>query len=374
MKKLRDYSFAVAVPALATAVSFVLYPYLELTNLVMVYLLGTLAVAARGHRGPAALSAAASVLCFDFFFVPPRYTFRVSDVEYLWTFAGMFLAAMIISHLTVRLREEAEAARQGEERSVWLLEKAKKAEVDAETERLRSSLLSSVSHDFRTPLTAIVGSAGTLLDRQELQHNPAVRELLENIQEEGERLSHLVQNLLETTRLESGAVQIRKELTPLEEVVGSALERVQKSLRDRAVKVDIPEDLPLIPMDATLMEQVFINLLENGARHTPAEAGLEISAAVQGGSVLMTMADHGAGLKPEAMERVFDKFYHDQSSHGAGLGLAICRAIVNAHGGRIWAENRPPHEQAGERLSSGARPGGGAIFRFTLPLGDVLER
>jgi len=122
------------------------------------------------------------------------------------------------------------------------------------------------------------------------------------------------------------------------------------------------------------MEQVFINLLENGARHTPAEAGLEISAAVQGGSVLMTMADHGAGLKPEAMERVFDKFYHDQSSHGAGLGLAICRAIVNAHGGRIWAENRPPHEQAGERLSSGARPGGGAIFRFTLPLGDVLER
>ena len=135
MKTLRHYSFAVAATALVTAVSFLLYPHLALTNLVMVYLLGTLAVAARGHRGPAAFSAAASVLCFDFFFVPPRYTFRVSDVQYVWTFAVMFLAAMIISHLTIRLREEAQAAREGEQRTAWLMEKAKKAEVEAETER-----------------------------------------------------------------------------------------------------------------------------------------------------------------------------------------------------------------------------------------------
>jgi len=359
MKNLRHYSYAVAAAILATAISFLLYPYLELTNLVMVYLLGTLAVAARGYRRPAALSAVLSVLCFDFFFVPPRFTFRVSDVQYLWTFAVMFLAAMIISHLTIRLQEEAQAAREGEQRTAWLLEKAKKAEVDAETERLRSSLLSSVSHDFRTPLTAIVGSAGALLARKEIQNNPAVREQLENIQEEGERLSHLVQNLLETTRLESGAVQIHKEATPLEEVVGSALERVQKSLRDRAVRVDLPEDLPSVPMDATLMEQVFINLLENGAGHTPAGTDLEISAVIQEDSVLITVADRGAGLKPEDLERVFDKFYHDPSSHGAGLGLAICRAIVNAHGGRIWAENRT---------------GGGAVFRFTLPLENAHER
>ena len=359
METLRHYSFAVVAAGLATAISFVLYPRLELTNLVMVYLLGTLAVAARGHRGPAALSAAASVLCFDFFFVPPRFTFRVSDVQYVWTFAVMFLAAMIISHLTIRLSEEAQSAREGEQRTAWLLEKAKKAEVDAETERLRSSLLSSVSHDFRTPLTAIVGSSGALLARPELQDNPAVRELLENIQEEGERLSHLVQNLLEATRLESGGVQIRKESVPLEEVVGAALERVQKSLLGRAVRVDIPEELPSVPMDAMLMEQVFINLLENGARHTPSGTDLEVSAAVQGDAVLITAADRGAGLKSGDLERVFDKFYHDPSSHGAGLGLAICRAIVNVHGGRIWAENRP---------------GGGASFRFTLPLENAHER
>ena len=354
----REYVFALAAVAAATALSFAMYPFFGLTNLVMLYLLGTLAVAARGHRGPAALSSAMSVLCFDFFFVPPRYTFRVSDVEYIWTFAVMFLAAMIISHLTIRLREEAEVARQGEERSVWLLEKAKKAEVEAETERLRSSLLSSVSHDFRTPLTAIVGSAGALLAKEELRKSALTRELLENIQTEAERLSRVIQNLLEATRLESSTVQIQKESCPLEEVVGSALERLEKSLGGRKVTVTIPEDLPLIPMDDTLMEQVFVNLLENGARHTPAGTALEVSASLQGDGVWMAVADRGAGLAKEDLEKVFDKFYHHPSSPGAGLGLAICRAIVNAHGGRIWAENRP---------------GGGAVFRFTLPLTPTLS-
>jgi two-component system sensor histidine kinase KdpD len=242
---------------------------------------------------------------------------------------------------------------------VWLLEKAKKAEVEAETERLRSSLLSSVSHDFRTPLTAIVGSAGALLARADLQKNAPVRELLENIELEGERLTRVIQNLLEATRLESRGVQIQKEACPLEEVVGSALERLEKSLGDRKVTVALPEDLPLVPMDATLMEQVFMNLLENGARHTPAGTGLEVSATVQADAVAIAVADRGAGIAKEDLEKVFDKFYHHPSSPGAGLGLAICRAIVNAHGGRIWAENRP---------------GGGAVFRFTLPLRDALER
>jgi len=294
-----------------------------------------------------------SVLCFDFFFVPPRFTFRISDMQYLWTFVVMFLVAMIISHLTIRLQEEAQAAREGEQRTAWLLEKAKKAEVEAETERLRSSLLSSVSHDFRTPLTAIVGSAGTLLAREELRKNAPVKELLENIQSEGERLSRLIQNLLEATRLESRTVEIQKEACPLEEVVGSALERIEKSLGNRKVAVAIPEDLPLVPMDATLIEQVFVNLLENGIRHTPVGTNLEVSAIADGASVLISVQDRGPGIAPEDLEKVFTKFYHHPSSPGAGLGLAICRAIVNAHGGRIWVENRQ---------------GGGASFRFTLPL------
>ena len=151
------------------------------------------------------------------------------------------------------------------------MEKAKKAEVDVETERLRSSLLSAVSHDFRTPLAAILGSAGALLRKEELRHSPAVTELVQNIQTEGERLSHLVQNLLEATRLEAG-IQIHKEGYPLEEVVGGALERLQSVLAKRVIQVHLPDDLPVIPMDAVLMEQVFMNLLENAVRHTPVES------------------------------------------------------------------------------------------------------
>lgn len=320
----------------------------------MVYLLGTLLVATRGHRGPAALAASLSVLTFDFCFVPPRFTFTVADIQYVWTFLVMFVVAMIISHLAIRIREEAEAVRLGEQRSSWLMEKAKKAEIEAESERMRSSLLSSVSHDLRTPLTTIVGSAGALLENQRIAQDPESRELLENIQRESERLSHLVQNLLEATRLETGTIKLDKQKYPLEEVAGSALDRVGKFLKNRKVKVDLPESLPLVGMDATLIEQVLINLLENATRHTPQETPVEVGARLEDGALRVSVADRGAGLKAEELEKVFDKFYHAPSSPGSGLGLAICRAIVQAHGGRIWAENRP---------------GGGAQFCFTLPLG-----
>src|SRR5579864_549282 len=163
-QRYQEYGFAAGAVATATVVCFGMFRHFELTNLVMVYLLGTVAVATRGHRGPAAFSSILSVLAFDFFFVPPRFTFAVSDAQYIWTFLVMFTAAMIISHLTIRLQEEAEAARQGEQRTAWLMEKAKKAEIEAATERMRSALLSSVSHDFRTPLAAILGSAGALLE------------------------------------------------------------------------------------------------------------------------------------------------------------------------------------------------------------------
>ena len=350
----KEYLFAAAAEAVATVICFAMFPFFSLTNLVMVYLLATLVVASRGHRGPAALSAVLGVLCFDFFFVPPRFTLTVSDIQYVWTFVVMFVVAMIISHLTIRVREEAEAARQGEQRSVWLMEKAAKAEVEAESERLRSSLLSSVSHDLRTPLAAILGSAGALLEKKSISANAEARELLENIESEAERLSRLVQNLLETTRLESGTVRLNKSAYPLEEVVGSALGHVEKSLKGREVAVNIPEDLPVVPVDPVLLEQGFVNLIENGIRHTPPSSPLEVSAGKEGPYVKVSVADRGPGLAKEEFERVFEKFYHGKDSPGAGLGLVICRAIVNAHGGRIWAENRS---------------GGGAAFSFTLPLG-----
>jgi two-component system sensor histidine kinase KdpD len=241
-----------------------------------------------------------------------------------------------------------------------LQENAKSALLEAEKERLRSSLLSSVSHDLRTPLAGIIGSASSLLQSGSNLSSPQSRELLENIQDEGERLSRLVHNLIETTRLETGVIRLRKEPHPIEELVGSALERLDKALAGHKVTTRIPENLPLVPLDSVLMEQVFINLLENAARHTPAGTPIEISAAAGKEFVTIEVEDGGPGLAADELERVFEKFYHAKSpTAGAGLGLAICRAVVNAHGGRIWAENRPA---------------GGAVFRFTLPIEDAQAR
>jgi two-component system sensor histidine kinase KdpD len=230
---------------------------------------------------------------------------------------------------------------------------ARQAEVEAEAERLRSSLLSSVSHDLRTPLAVVVGTAGTLAQGWKRLDPAKVQEFIETIQSEAEHLSRLVQNLLEVTRLESGAVHLRKELYPLEEVLGSALERLSQPLAGREVKVEMAPGLPPVPMDGLLIGQVFVNLLENAVRHTPPRTPIEIWAGVEGQSVRVAVSDRGTGLRQDELERVFDKFYRSPSSRGAGLGLAICRAIITVHGGTICACNRP---------------GGGAIFCFTLPL------
>lgn len=246
-----------------------------------------------------------------------------------------------------------------------LADEAQAAQVRAEAEQVRNTLLSSVSHDLRTPLASITGAASAMLDADASLDATAQRELAESIYEEAERLNTLVRNLLDMTRLESGAMTINAEPQPLEEVIGYVLDRMERQLHDRDVRTAVPDDLPLIPMDSVLVSQVFVNLLENGLKYTPAGAPIEISARrdAQNNVVLVEVADRGPGLPAGEEARVFDKFHRAASgaadgattTTGAGLGLAICRAIVNAHGGRIWAENRD---------------GGGASFKFTLPLAE----
>jgi two-component system sensor histidine kinase KdpD len=244
-----------------------------------------------------------------------------------------------------------------------LAEAAEKNRTRAEREELRNALLSSVSHDLRTPLAAITGAASTLLARND-GPGPLSRELLETIFDESARLNRLVGNLLDMTRLESGGVVVRKEWTPLEEVVGAALNRVDAELVGRAVTTQLPDALPLVPLDGVLMEQVFFNMLENAAKYTPAGSPIEIAAWREGDEVVVTVADRGPGLEPGAEQRVFEKFYRARGTRasGTGLGLAICRGIVMAHGGSITAENRK---------------GGGATFTLRLPLeggAPALER
>lgn len=235
-----------------------------------------------------------------------------------------------------------------------LAEQARDAHLRVETERLRSSLLSSISHDLRTPLAAITGAASSLLWREEEFDPDTRRELKESIYEEAERLARLVENLLDMTRLESG-IKARQEWQPLEDVVGAALARLERRLQGRTVMTRLPNDLPLVPIDDVLIEQVLINLLDNAIKYTDPTSPLEVSASTCEGGVMVEVADRGPGIEAGDEERVFEKFYRGEGrqTRGAGLGLAICRGIVQTHGGRIWAENRA---------------GGGTIFRFTLPM------
>jgi two-component system sensor histidine kinase KdpD len=241
-----------------------------------------------------------------------------------------------------------------------LAEEARRSRLRAETEQLRNSLLSSVSHDLRTPLGVVTGATSALLDPDAPKDEATRRELLETAHEEALRLNRLVRNLLDMTRLESGALKVQKDLQPIEEVVGAALNRTEDRLRGREVHTSIPRDLPLVPFDSALIEQVLINLLENATKYTPAGSPIEVAARIREGhdrqkEVEVEVADRGPGVAQHDAERVFDKFYRVREGEGGGvgLGLTICRGIVRAHGGRIWVEDRP---------------GGGASFRFTLPI------
>jgi len=243
-----------------------------------------------------------------------------------------------------------------------LAEEAEQAQVRAETERLRNSLLSSVSHDLRTPLASITGAASTLIDN-EARLDPATRrDLLEALHEEADRLNRLVQNLLEMTRLEAGALVPHTAWHSVEEVVGAAFGRFGKSLAERPVTTRIPAELPLVPMDDVLIEQVLINLIDNAIKYTPPATPIEVSAEETAGAVMVEVADRGPGLPPGEERLIFEKFHRTDpapSVRGAGLGLAICQGIIQAHGGHIWAENRA---------------GGGVALRFSLPLKDLPPR
>jgi two-component system sensor histidine kinase KdpD len=338
------HAAAVGVVAVATAVGWPLYHRVGLsdTNVLMLYLLGVLWVATRFSRGAAVLASVLGVLAFDLVFVPPFYRFDVHDREYLVTFAVMLVTALTIGTLTHRVR-----ARAAEARAAWQV---------AETESLRSTLLSGVSHDLRTPLAAITGSVSALIEMGDRAQAETRAEMLDTIYGEADRMERLITNLLDMTRLDSGGLVVRKEWQHLADVVGAALRQVDRRLAGRAVHVRVPADLPLVQVDDVAIEQVLVNLIDNAVEYTPAGTPIEIGAAAEDGRIVVDVADRGPGVPAGTEGRVFEKFFRAGTSaarrRGIGLGLAVCRGIVTAHGGTIGVSNRPD---------------GGARFRFTLP-------
>jgi K+-sensing histidine kinase KdpD len=336
---------AVLVVAIATVIGWPLHHNLGLanTNILMLYLVGVLWIATHHSRGAAVVSSVLGVLAFDFCFVPPYYTLSVHDQQYFVTFAVMLMTALLISTLTNRVRAQSQSARIAWER--------------AEAEFLRNTLLSGVSHELRTPLAGITGAASALTDTSENLPPHERREMLQTICTEAERMERLVNNLLDMTRLESGGLALKKEWQPLQEAVGAALNQLDRRLRGRVVKMDLPGDLPLVEVDSVGIQQVLVNLIDNAIEYTPADSPVDVVARSADGQVTIEVADRGPGLPPGTEQRVFEKFFRirpDQSKRGTGLGLAICRGLVEAHGGQISAANR----------SDGA---GGAVFRITLP-------
>ncbi|HET7197518.1 MAG TPA: DUF4118 domain-containing protein, partial [Burkholderiales bacterium] len=327
---MKGYAWAGAATLACTAAGLAMRGRFDLVNIAMVYLLGVVLVALRSSRGPAVATAVLSVAAFDFLFVPPQGTFSVSDVQYLLTFAIMLGVGVVISRLTQAAREQERAQARLEAR--------------AETERLRSALLASISHDLRTPLAVMAGASSTLAERGEQMSAGERRALAQSVFGQAREMSEQVAKVLQMTRLESGAIALERDWVPLGEIAEAVLRRLRERLASHRVLVELADDLPLVRVDASLVEQALGNLLENAARHTPGGTLIRLRARRAGGEAVVSVEDFGPGLSDAELERVFAKFHRgaaEGAGGGMGLGLAICRAIVALHGGRAWAERVP---------------------------------
>ncbi len=486
------YLWTIGYCAAATLIAWPLPHSLARVNIAMLFLLAVVLAAVRHGRGPAALASLLGVASFDFFFVDPRFSFAISDVQYLLTFLVMLIVGLITGQLTAGLRYQARVAAQRESRvralfelarelsaalmpeqiasisnrfvhssfgakaalllmseqdqllppvaeadalepsavdmgiAHWVFEHgepagfgtdtlpgspvlylplkapmrtrgvlavqpsnprwllvpeqrrqievfaalaavalervhyvdiAQKALVRMESERLRNSLLAAVSHDLRTPLTALVGLADTL----SLLKPPlplAHQEVAQAIRAQATRMSAMVNNLLDMARIESGAVKLNLQWQPLEEIIGAAIGANKQLLHAHVVRVADLQKLPLVEFDAMLLERVFSNLLENAAKYTPPGSVVSIDAQVRDRDIEISVSDNGPGFAAGSEEAIFEKFTRGEKESptpGVGLGLAVSKAIVEAHHGRMWAE-RPAS--------------GGARFVFTLPRGE----
>jgi two-component system sensor histidine kinase KdpD len=484
------YWAALAICACCTAAAAVMYPYFALTNLVMVYLLGATVAALRLGRGPASLTAVANVIVLDFCFVPPRFTFAISNLEYLVTFAVMLVLALVIANLVANVRAQTRVAGARERRTSllyamsrelaatrafdnltrvavkhvaetfsgraavllpdsrgrlqgprttdpatlegpdlsvaqWVFdhgrpaglgtdtlpaaiaqylplnatqktlgvlavqptqrrrlllpeqrhlletfagqialaieraersEEAEAARVAVETESLRNSLLASISHDLRTPLATIMAASHALNDPK-MPPDAAIRaRLARTVESTAQEISELVSNVLDLMSFQFGEVHLNRDAHSVDDLVESALARLEGRLAQHPVEIALPADLPLVDVDAPLVTRALVNILENAAKHTPPGTRITVSAGLETDAVRLVIDDNGPGLPPGPPEQLFAKFERGKSEAdvgGAGLGLAICKAIIEAHGGRVTAAQRP---------------GGGARFTLTLPV------
>ena len=380
-KPLLGYVAAVVVIAAATAVLKVFAGHVNPTTVALTLLLVVLFVATAWGSKPAVLASLLGVACFNFFFLPPFGTFTIAEPENWIAFIAFMITAITAGQLSARARrraKEAETARQEVERLYHELqesfERSSQAEALRQSEKLKSALLDAVTHDLRTPLTSIKASITTLLDevRGRAKEEPVVAldsesrlEMMEVIDEESDRLNLFIGGLIDLARIESGELHLRRRWGAVDEIISNALTRAEPVTRGREIQVDIETELPVVRVDERAVSEVVYTLVDNAAKYSPGNAGIRISAGrSDDGMIRMSVEDQGEGVAVDLRDRVFDKFFRatrdgdirTNQPSGTGMGLAIARGIVEAHGGKIWIES--------------ATGGKGTRVVFILPVGD----
>jgi K+-sensing histidine kinase KdpD len=344
-----DLAFATLAVAFAVAGCVAARPLLPPASAALVLVCAVLVVAVRARRAAAVYAALLGSLAYNFFFTEPLYTLRVRHAHDVVAVFAFLVVALVTGQLASRLRSQVE-----------MLREAEKERLAAETERLRSALLASISHDLRSPLAAVIGSASSLSAYGERMPESDRRALVESIRSEGERLDRYIQNLLDMTRLGSGPLKLQRDWISIEELAGSAVGRAGKLYPDRRFASEIPSGLPLLRVHPALVEQALFNVLENAAKFSPESGAVTLSARAQDGQMAIEIRDEGPGIPELERRRIFDMFYSvargDRGERGTGLGLAIVRGMMGAHGGRVEALPGPL--------------GRGTTIRMTLPLPD----
>ena len=347
-KRISETAFTILMMTAATALSFGFF-YLgnkNVANIAIVYTLALILTAL--YTSGYLFGIIASLFCViavNYFFSYPYFRINFSLSGYPVTFIGMLAISLITSATTTTLKRQRQAIAERE-----------KALAEADKEKLRANLLRAVSHDLRTPLTSIIGSSSSYLENYADLSEEERTELVGNIKEDSQWLLNMVENLLTVTRISEGRASVNKSLEPVEEVMSEAVFRLKKRIPDANIRVLLPEEFIMIPMDAMLIEQVLINLLENAVFHAGSSEPVECSVQIAKRDVTFLVTDQGVGIPEDKLTAIFDGTGHTENSvadghKGMGIGLSICKTIVTAHGGTIGARNH----------------GHGAQFYFTLP-------
>ncbi len=374
--KLTTYFLAAIGIAVLTLLLLPLRDTVNATTIGFAFLLFVLFVAIFWGSKPAFLASILGMLCFNFFFLPPFHTFTIADPQNWVALTAFFITALAVGQLSARAKRRAEEAEAGkiEIRRLYdelqeAFERASEAEAVKRSERLKTALLDAVTHDIRTPLTSIKASATLLLeDRTESDESAKLtsdekKAMLEVITHGADRLDRFVEGIVDLARIEAGDISVHRNWGAVEDIIDAALAQAEPLTRNHRLKVDVAEEMPVIRVDARAVTEVIYALIDNASKYTPAGTLINIDAhRAADGIVEIAVEDQGPGIPTSVRDRAFEKFFQAEGNgaasgrSGIGMGLAIAKGIVEAHGGRIWIED--------------ARFGHGTRVVFTVPVGD----